>query len=169
MTTKWFFGVETVEELKKTFHKLAVKLHPDNGGNSKDFINMKSEFEKLFDVLKNVHLKKDGTTWEATGEKATAETAGEFMDIIEKLMFIDELTVEICGSWVWVGGDTKTYKDMLKEMGFRYSANKKMWYYHRQGRTRYFKGRKAWEIEEIRNVYGSEQYKGTRAKLEETA
>lgn len=161
---KFFADCQTAEELKKAFHKLAMKFHPDNGGDGEAFKAMKAEFEMLFDLLKNVHRRKDGETWEATGEKATTETAAEFMDIIEKVMFIDNLTVELCGSWVWVGGETKKYKDYLKENGFKYSANKKMWYYQRDGVRKWHK--KAWSITEIRDTYGSEVYKGSRKVLD---
>lgn len=126
---------------------------------------MKKEFEFLFDLLKNTHYKRNGDIWEAEPDSqyATSETAGEFMDIIEKLMFIKPISVEICGSWVWVGGDTKSYKGMLKEMGFWYSSQKKMWYHHRQVKRRHSN---KWTIEQIRSVYGSKQYKGKREQIE---
>lgn len=47
------------------------------------------------------------------------------------------LRLEICGTWLWVTGKTYQVKDTLKELGFRYSANKLSWYYrqedHRSG------------------------------------
>lgn len=153
----YFFDIHTAEELKKEYKKLAVQFHPDNGGDAEQFKAMQAEFTTLFNVLKNVHTKKDGTTWEATGEYATTETAQEFMDIIEKLMFIQDITVELCGSWIWVSGNTKDYKDLLKELGFKFSGNKKMWYYQRDNRKHYHK--KAWSIEEIRATYSSKTYK----------
>ena len=161
---KYFFNIQTAEELKKAYKKLAVKFHPDNGGDAEIFKAMQAEFTTLFNVLKNVHVKKDGTTWEATGEYATTETAEEFMDIIEKLMFIPDINVELCGSWIWVSGNTKEYKDLLKELGFKFSGNKKMWYYQRDGKRKYHK--KAWTIDEIRATYGSKLYKEELEALE---
>ena len=154
---KYFFNIQTAEELKSEYKKLAIKFHPDNGGDAEQFKAMQAEFTTLFNVLKNVHAKKDGTTWEATGEYATSETPEEFMNIIEKLMFIPDLNVELCGSWIWVSGNTKEYREMLKELSFRYSANKQMWYYQRDTRKKYHK--KAWTIDEIRAAYGSKLYK----------
>ena len=162
--TSYFFGVQTGEELKKEYRKWAVKLHPDNGGDAEEFKAMQAEFTKLFNVLKNVHINKEGKMWEATGNRATQETAQEFMDIIEKLMFIPDIEVELCGSWIWVGGNTKEYRDLLKELGFKFSGNKKMWYYQNDGVRRYHK--KAWTIDEIRSAYGSRLYKDEREAIE---
>lgn len=160
---KYFFNVQTAEELKATYKELAKKFHPDNGGDAEEFKAMQNEFTSLFNVLKNVHINKDGEKWEATGEQATTETAQEFMDIIEKLMFIPTLNVGLFGSWVWVSGDTKTYKDLLKELSFRYSANKQMWYYHKDGKRKFHK--KAWTMDQIRGAYGSKQFKEEREEL----
>lgn len=163
--TNYFFGVQTAEELKSEFKKLAKKLHPDNGGNAEAFKEMQAQFTKLFDRLKNTHTNKNGDIWEAEGDRATTETAEEFMEVILKLMFIDDLEVEMCGSWVWVGGDTKKYKDLLKEIGCKYSSNKQKWYYQRDGKRKWHG--KAWSMDEIRTAYGSKHYKGQRDKLEE--
>ena len=160
---KFFENIETAEELKKAYHKLAIKLHPDNGGDAEQFKAMNSEFQRLFERLKNVHKNKDGEKWEATGDRATSETAEEFMNIISKLMFIKDLKVELCGSWIWVSGKTKEYKELLKELTFKYSSNKQMWYYQRDGVRKYHK--QAWTIDQIRSAYGSRTFRGKREEL----
>ena len=163
---RFFFGIETAEELKKEFKKLALKLHPDNGGDAEEFKAMQAEFSKLWDNLKNIHTNKKGEQYDTTGtDRATTETAAEFMNIIEKLMFIADISVELCGSWIWVSGNTKEHRDLLKELGFKYSSNKQMWYYQRDGVRKFHK--KAWTIDEIRNAYGSKTYKGERESVDE--
>ena len=145
----YFVNCQTAEELKKEYHKLAMKMHPDNGGDENEFKQMQIEFSKLWNVLKNVHVTKDGKTYDTTGtDRATTETAEEFMDIINRLMFVDALHVEMCGSWIWVSGDTKSYREFLKELGFQYSANKQMWYYHKDQKRKFYKGKKAWTIDQ---------------------
>lgn len=150
-----FENCRTAEDLKKEYHRAAIRLHPDNGGNEEEFKSMQAEFAKVFDRLKNVHLNKDGEMYEKTGEYASTETAEEFMEIIEQLMSFTGIEIEICGSWLWVSGDTRQIKDDLKEIGCKWSSNKKMWYYQRDGRRRYSK--KPWTIEQIRGVYGSQK------------
>ena len=34
---------------------------------------------------------------------------------IERIITLDGLEIEICGLWVWVGGETKTHKEALEE------------------------------------------------------
>ena len=124
---RYFNECHTAEELKKAYHRAAIRLHPDNGGSEAEFKEMQAEFTRLFDRLKNIHTTKDGKQYEKTGEYATNETAEQFMEIINTLLTFPGLNVELCGSWVWVSGDTIQYKEELKGLGCRWSANKKMW------------------------------------------
>jgi DnaJ-class molecular chaperone len=165
---RYFDNCKTAEELKSAYRKAAMKLHPDNGGDEEEFKIMQAEFSKMFDRIKNIHTTKDGETYEKTGEYATKETAEEFMDIINTVMRFDGVEIELCGSWLWFSGNTKEYKEELKNLGCKWSANKKMWYYQNDGKRKYHK--KAWSIDQIRNTYGSQSFKKTeREKLEKTA
>ena len=151
-----FEHCKTAEELKKEYHKAAIRLHPDNGGSEDAFKEMQVDFTRMFDRLKNIHVNSKGEMYEKTGEYATTETAQEFMDILASLMSIDSIQIEICGSWLWIGGDTKPAKESLKEVGCRWSQNKKMWYFDREdGVRRYHK--KPWTMAEIRGAYGSQK------------
>lgn len=68
------------------------------------------------------------------------------------------LKVEIIGKWIWISGDTKPHKEELKELGCRWSSDKKMWYWRPAGqRKTYFKGMKKMDLDEIRALHGSTQ------------
>ena len=113
---KYFKNCKTAEELKKEYRKLAMKLHPDIvGGDGEEFKVMQAEFEKLWERLKNVHQNAKGETYAKTSE-TTTETPKEFINIINTLIRLNGLEVEICGSWIWVSGNTKEHKEILKQL-----------------------------------------------------
>ena len=150
---KWFNNPQTLEDLKKEYKRLAVKHHPDVGGSKEDMQEINNEYEKLFDQLKNTHKNADGEFYTST--KGTTETAAEFMDIISSLIHLEGIAIEVCGSWLWVTGDTKPHKDVLKELKFRWSYNKQAWYFHRDGYHK--RGKRSLSLDEIRDFYGSEK------------
>lgn len=149
---KWFDNPKTLEDLKKQYKKLAMQHHPDMGGSTVDMQQINAEYEKLFAKLKDVHQNKDGEFY--TSRTATTETASEFMDVIERLIHMEGIQIEVCGSWLWVTGDTKPHKDELKKLSFRWSSNKSAWYFHRDGYKK--RSNRSLSLDEIRGYYGSE-------------
>ena len=149
---KYFTNCKTAEELKKEYRRLAKELHPDLGGDTEEFKVMQNEFEKMWERLKNVHKNSDGETY----TKESTETAEEFIHIIEVLTPLKNILVEICGSWIWVTGDTKEHKNILKELKFRYAHKKQAWYYHTEPYKK--KGKRELTLDEIRDMFGSQSY-----------
>jgi curved DNA-binding protein CbpA len=153
----YFTNCKTAEELKKAYRKVARELHPDSNSDrdtTAEFQKMQQEFEQAFEQLKNVHVNKDGEQY----EKETTETAAEFMDLIDKLLHIPGIDIELCGSWIWITGNTKPVKDELKSFGFKFSRNKAAWYFHREPYRKHSK--KSMSLDEIRNMYGSAHFAG---------
>lgn len=150
---KWFNNPETLEDLKKQYKRLAVQHHPDLGGNTRDMQEINDEYERLFSQLKDTHKNAEGEFY--TARTATTETAAEFVDIIEKLIHMDGIEIEVCGSWLWVTGNTRAHKDDLKALAFKWSSNKQAWYFHRDGYRK--RSKKKLTLDEIREYYGSEK------------
>ena len=48
----YFNDVNNLNELKSRFRQLAFKLHPDKGGNAKEFSAMQQEYEVVYRQLK---------------------------------------------------------------------------------------------------------------------
>lgn len=145
----YFKDCTTAEDLKKAYHKAAAKLHPDNGGDAEEFKRMQADYMRMFDRLKGVHKTQDGETY----TKETQETAADFMDIIEKVIHFEGVTVEIIGSWVWLTGRTLDYKEEIKAAGFWWSKSKKAWYYN--GEDHKSKRRGRYSLNGLRSKWGS--------------
>ncbi len=47
MKINWFKDVRTLEELRKTYWKLAMLHHPDKGGNTTDMQQINAEYDYL--------------------------------------------------------------------------------------------------------------------------
>lgn len=138
---RFFQSVTTLEELKKQYRKLALKHHPDRGGNEKDFISLQEEYENLFK-----QLNSDG------------DLNDSYRNVIDSLIKYD-LEIEIIGTWVWVQGNTYSIKGKLKELGFKWASKKKAWYWFEGEYQRTHK--KTFSLDEIRDMH---QVKKIRSK-----
>jgi len=143
---------ETLDELKSAYRKLAMQHHPDVGGDGETMKAIINEYEALFNRVKSFHRNKDGKIY----EKETNETPEEFRDIIEALFKIKmaDVDIELIGSFIWLTGNTKPYKEEIKALKFRWSQNKTAWYLPPEGYRR--RSRKHYDLEEIRTMFDSE-------------
>lgn len=149
---KWFRDCRTAEQGKDLYRQLAKRYHPDNGGTGNELKEIIAEFKIWWGRFKDIHQTAEGKTY--TAEQETTETAEEFIEIIEKLSCCQGIEVEACGSWLWLTGNTYTYREYLKEIGCRWSKGKRKWYWtHEPWRsTKVHKS-----MEQIRTQYGSQK------------
>lgn len=148
---KYFTNINTLDELKAAYRRLSMKHHPDRGGDTATMQEINAEHDELFERLKKQHNAS------ADEFHQTTETPEEFREIIELLLKLEGLTVELCGSWLWIGGDTRQHKETLKAAGCRWSNNKKLWYWHHAEEGRKWRRGKA-TMSEIRTKYGSQVF-----------
>lgn len=149
----YFENVQTLDELKAVYRKLAMKHHPDVGGDTETMQRINAEYEAVFERLKAEQNNRAAA--DTTGKTyATAEQAADFIEIINKLIRMDGLVIELCGRWLWISGDTMKHKDELKAAGCRWSSQKKMWSWHFPEDGGY-KKHKAKSMSYIRARYGS--------------
>ena len=85
----------------------------------------------------------------ATSKPATIEAVIAALGPVSRY---PEITVEQCGGWLWITGNTRPLRGELKALGCRWSPNKGCWYWAPAGYRR--KGRPA-PLARIRAVYGS--------------
>ncbi len=147
--------VKTLEELKKSYKKLALKLHPDCGGNNEEMAQLNNEYDELFSKLKNTHKNKNDETY----TKETDETPEQFKDILNRLFVLkmDGVEIEIVGTFIWLTGNTKPYKDDVKALVFRYSPKKYAWYKAPKDYKK--RSHKNYDMDTIRGMYGSQKIK----------
>jgi len=145
---KYFNNVKTIEELKKEYRKLCFKNHPDKGGSTETMQIINNEYDNLFERLKNGYndnLKE--------GQRPFTETSEEYREILLQIIFLEGLEIELCGTWLWVGGETRSHKEALKEAGFKWAKRKCMWYWHSGDYKPKSRGR--YDMGQIRATHGS--------------
>ena len=136
-----FKGIDGINEAKKIYKELAKKLHPDVGGT-----------DELFKILNSVynHILEHGLNF-----SEDAEFDLELEKVISKILHYENIIIEVVGSWIWLSGETKNIKEILKELNFKWASKKKMWYYGEM------KGRnpKQKSMDDIKAKYGCQTVK----------
>jgi len=155
MKTTFFKNFTNPQELKKIWKKLVLTLHPDQGGNEQAFIKMQAEYEFLVQLGERA--------FDANLEEDEIKILDFLLKAYEKINHLD-ITIELVGNWIWLTGDTKACKEIIKEAGFKWARKKAAWYIH--DGTWKGSSRKHIPLEEIKNNYGSKKMKNkSRFKL----
>lgn len=131
---------------------MAKALHPDCGGSEEAFKDLQKQYEEAFNRCGRTYTNKEGKTYQ---RENSTETAADFMNIINKVIHMEGVTIEIIGSWIWLTGNTKAYKDYIKAAGFFWSQKKAAWYYN--GEEKKSKRRGHYTMTELRDRFGSEE------------
>ncbi len=161
---KYFNNIQTLEQLRKEYKRLLKLHHPDNGGTKEASQTINNEYEALFKQLKDRYDSKgaaDTTNSRAADNKSNMydfESDKALREVLQKIIGFEGIEIEIIGSWIWVSGDTYKHKAALKETGFKWASQKKMWYFHNDNGYRKSSNKKL-NIEDIRNYYGSQKVK----------
>ena len=124
--------------------------------------NVASQGKTIEEALNN--LKMNGSK----ADKESTEVASEFIEIINNIINLEGLVIEIVGSWVWITGNTKEHKEVLKANGFYYASKKKAWYLKPNDYVA--KSRKHYSLDEIKSKYGSTKVEaGTKKNYKKLA
>ena len=144
----YFANVRTLDELKREYRRLAMIHHPDRGGDTATMQAINAEYAATLDRLQRQHNAS------ADAEHQRTEAPEEYIRIIDLLLRLDGLEIELCGAWLWIGGETLRHKDALKAAGCRWASKKRMWFWHPSDMAPSNR-RGEWSIDQIRRKYGS--------------
>lgn len=167
-----FENIFNFADLRKAYHAASRKAHPDMGGTTEEMQRVNADYEKAVKRIERFGERFDTPEQEQENaaewkHQTTAEDMAEYAEILQKLFSLDGISIELCGSWLWISGDTRSVKDYLKEWGCKWSKNKNAWYwyageYHRHGKRRF-------SMDEIRDMHGSETIRGAKPRRLQTA
>lgn len=144
-----------IEDIKKQYKALAMKLHPDMGGTIEEMSRLNVEFDFLRKHNYNIHKSQSGSVYTDETQDRPDDVTDRYAEIIEALIHMEGLEIEICGSFLWIGGNTYPHKADLKAMGFKWAAKKRRWFLAPQGWRK--RGRRELTMNEIRDSYGSQR------------
>ena len=144
-------GQVTQEDIKVAYRKAAFKYHPDRNPAGLEMMQM---INAAYDAVKDFEGNFTATSTENFSDKIN--------DALNAIMGLN-LTIEICGCWVWVTGDTKTHKELLKAAGYKWSPKKTAWYFRAEEDKRSWYN-KSHTLDEIRFKYGSKSVAETERK-----
>ncbi|MFG6378264.1 MAG: J domain-containing protein [Lachnospiraceae bacterium] len=153
-------SISTLEELRKQYKNLLKLHHPDNGGTKEASQKINNEYEQLFNMLKAgyTHARTETRNKESVKTDWTEQTDEALREALQKIIHLQGIEIEICGSWIWVSGNTYSVKAEIKSAGYKWSKNKSMWYFHN---GEYRRGsRKTYTMDDIRFKYGSTEISG---------
>ena len=152
-----------IESLRQAYRIQAIRLHPDKHEESEserwtiEFRMMQAEYESALSQMSR-EAYTDG--------KTTFERERILQDMIDRLMEIPKIEIDLAGCWLWVTGNTWRARRKLLGLGFKWSKNKKSWYWGLTMRTRGGKQIKPkfGSVQDVFAFYGRERIGGSDAQ-----
>lgn len=165
----------TIEEAKKQYKKLILKYHPDlaakNGITIEEATKACQIINDEWAYLKkhnyNIHESSQGSVYTDESQDVPDDVTNRYAEIIEALIHMEGVIIEICGSFLWLSGNTYDHKADIKGLGFRWAPKKRMWYLAPKDWKK--KGRRELTMSEIRDTYGSQFVNTTAHRVALTA
>lgn len=141
-----------IAEIKTVYKQYTKTYHPDVNSDGEEMMKLGNlAYEVLVKNIEYLGAEFNKLHKEAT---ETPNIAAEIQEIFTKIKHFPGLEIEVCGTWLWVSGNTFTVKGELKKLSFQWASKKKMWSWHPETYKKYDKNGE-WDINKIRNTWGS--------------
>jgi curved DNA-binding protein CbpA len=147
-------GDITPEIVKKAYRKACSLYHPDRNPAG---LEMMKAVNQAYDVLRDL-------TDTVTFDEPNQSFGADLNDALNAIVGLPGIEIEVCGTWVWVSGDTRQHKEILKASGYLWASKKLMWYYRPEEYKRK-RGGNVFSIDEIRSSYGSSKVGGVERRV----
>ena len=158
----YFENITTLEDAKKLFRELCVKLHPDTSG-----ADTQSEFITMYQQFKSFKPK---TGTDKQNQDFESFDASEFYDMIKNFDNLINIDISFVGSFIWLEdnepGATFLQREKIKNIklkgynGARFAALKKTWYFSPEDYQQKSRSKKS--LEQIKNSYGCKTFKSSK-------
>jgi hypothetical protein len=137
-------GSYNQEIVKAAYRKACSIYHPDRNPAGLEMMKMVNQ---AYEALKDLEGESQGDS--------DSSTYGHDLNEALNAVISLGLDIEICGAWIWLHGDTRPHKEILKAAGFMWAPIKKLWYFRPSDYKS--KGRGKFSMDEIRAAHGSEK------------
>lgn len=131
------------DEIKAAYRAACSKYHPDRNPAGLEMMKLvNGAWQSLSDYVQGDSVNAD----------ESESNFGDELNAALNAVIGLGLTIEICGSWIWVSGDTRPHKEILKAAGYRWAPKKLMWSFASGERT---SSRGKFSMDDIRLRHGS--------------
>ena len=139
----------TLDQCKTAYRRACIRYHPDRNPGG---LEMMKAVNAAWQHLQSLD-------WDRPVNNAEGRDSGygdSLMAFINAVVNLPGISLEVCGSWVWISGDTRPHKDAIKAAGGRWASKKKQWYF-RPAEYRSKNRKSEWSMDAIRETYGSQR------------
>ena len=137
-------GHITPADIKTAYRKAAAKFHPDHNPAGLEMMKL---VNIAYETLKNYE-------GDIEQSEAALKNYGDVLNAALNEVIDLGFEIEVCGAWVWLHGDTKPHRELLKAAGYKWSPKKTCWYFRPEDYKSF--NRSSWSMDKIRANYGSE-------------
>jgi len=157
----YFTQCTTIEEAKALYRQLLKEYHPDIMGEEGTALT--AEIISQFKTFTAMCYRTTAGEYFDNSEKEEPEDYTPFTDILDKILFFDDMKIEIIGFWIYCF-DSFLYKDALRDLGFWFSSKHKAWVFSGSKKARVWSKK---SLDDIRDEKGSTEVQTKkRAKIE---